>query len=70
MRQFVVSSGDAAELLDTTEEALDEVTVFVKSFVERPLNPAVTSWRDHGLNVSGVQVIENGIAVVGFIGAD
>ena len=49
-RQFVVASSDSSELLDTTEEPLNQVAVFVQMLVEISLDSPVTARRDYRLN--------------------
>jgi len=54
-------------LLDPTEESLNEISTFVTVFVKFTLNATVAARRDDGLNVRGVQTVEDGITVVGFV---
>ena len=70
MSELIVASGDTAKLLDPAEESLNEVSTFVTMLVEFTLNAAIAARRDDGLNVRGVQIVKDGIAVVGFVGAD
>ena len=56
LSQLIVTGGDAAELLDPAEEALDQVTIFVKMLVERPLHQAITARRNHCLDVRRIQI--------------
>ena len=44
--KFVVACGDTSELLDTAEEALDQVAALVDVPVERSRVETVGSWRD------------------------
>jgi len=46
------------------------MAVFVQMPIEWTLNEAMTSRRDDRLNVVGSEVFENGVGVVGFVGAD
>ena len=45
---FVVTGGDAAELLDLAEEALDQMTPLVDLDVAGDCGDPVGFWRDHG----------------------
>ncbi len=46
------------------------MAVFVQMPIEWTLNEAMTSRRDDRLNVVGSKRFENGVGIVGFIGAD
>ena len=70
MSELIVASGDTAKLLDATEESLDEISAFVAVLVEFTLNAAIAARRDNGLNVRGVQIINDSIAVVGLVRTD
>ena len=70
MSELIVASGDTAKLLDPAEESLDEISTFVAVLVEFTLNAAIAARRDNGLNVRGVQIINDSIAVVGLVRTD
>ena len=70
MSELIVASGDTAKLFDPAEESLDEVSIFVAELIEFSLNATVTARRDNGLNVRGVQIINDSIAVVGLVRTD
>ena len=70
MSELIVASGDTAKLLDPAEESLNEVSTFVTMLVEFTLNAAIAARRDNGLNVRGVQIINDSIAVVGLVRTD
>jgi len=70
LSEFVVAGGDTAKLLDPAEESLNEISTFVTVFVELTLNAPVAARWDDRLNVGGVQIVEDGITVVGFVSTD
>ena len=45
---LIVTRGDGAELLDPTEEVLDQMTSFIQHFVIGSGVCSVLFWRDHG----------------------
>lgn len=47
--QLVVSRGDAAELFELVEEALDDIALFIEIDVVGTPDLAVSFWRDDGL---------------------
>ena len=62
--EFVVARGDASELLDTTEETLDQIAAFVDMPVERARIESVGARRNDGLSPLGVDDFDKGIRVV------
>ena len=70
LSQLIVAGGDTAKLLDPAKETLNEVTTFVAVFIKHPLNQTVAPWRNHRFDVGGMQIVDDGIAVVGFVGTD
>ena len=62
-----MASGNAAELLDTAEEALDQITVLVQVVIERSLDETMASRRNDGLKVRGREMFEDGVRVVRLI---
>ena len=65
--ELVVASGDATELLDAAEEALDQIAVFVQVMIELSLDEAMTSRRNDSFNAGRREVFENGVRVVSLI---
>lgn len=51
-------------MLDATEEALDQVAVFVLVAIESALNDAMAARRDDGFDPLIVKMFENGVGVV------
>lgn len=66
-RILVVAGGDAVELLDAVEEALDEVSLFVEPWREGEALFAVGSIGNVGPDVSGRSGLANGVAVISFV---
>src|SRR3954453_11288785 len=65
---FVVTSGNAAELLDLAEEVFDQMAPLVHLEVARDRGDPVGFGRDHGGRTPIVQIGADRIAVEGFIG--
>ena len=65
---LVVTSGDAPEVLDAVEEALDEVPLPVEPAGERKALLAVGARRDVGPGILAGGGFANGVAVVAFVG--
>ena len=68
--KFVVSGCDTAELLETIEESFDKVSRFVTMPVDFALGVAVASRWDHRFGTGGLDDVDQGIAVVTFVGDD
>ena len=64
LSELVVSRGDASELLDSVEETLDEIPVFVEMPVERTGIDSVGARRNDGLSPLGIDEFDKGIRVV------
>ena len=68
--EFVVSGCDAAELLETIEKSLDEISRLVAMPVDTALGVAIASRRDDGLCSGGFDGVDQSIAVVPLVGDD
>ena len=68
--EFVVSRGEAAELLETVEKSLDEVARLVAMPVDLAGRIPVTAGRDDGLSAGSLDDLNQGIAVVALVGDD
>lgn len=66
-RILVVACGDAAELLDTIEEALDEVSLFVEPWREGEALLAVGSIGNVGSDVPCRSGVADSVAVISFV---
>ena len=64
---FVVTSGDAAELLDLAEEVLDQMTPLVHLEVAGDCGDPIGFGRDHGNRAPVVQLGAEPVAVEGFV---
>lgn len=64
LSELVVSRGDASELLDTAEETLDEISVFVEMAVEGTWADTVGSGRNNSLSTLRNDRFDEGIRVV------
>ena len=69
-RQFVVSSGDAAEMFDAREETLDQIAVFVELAIEVSLSQPIGTRRDNGLSPRGLDARDEVIGIVSLVGDD
>ena len=67
MSQPVVSGGDASEVFDPSEHALDGVAVPVKAGREAVLPASVGLGRDVGRRASGFDLSADGVAVVALV---
>jgi len=65
---FVVTSGDAAELLDLAEEVFDQMAPLVHLEVARDGGDPIGFGRDHGGRTPIVQIGADRVAVEGLIG--
>jgi len=68
IRVLGVSRGNAAPALEIQESVFDQMARFIQVFVIRPLHDAVFSRRDHGLHALIFGPLDDGVAVVSFIG--
>jgi hypothetical protein len=68
--QLVVSRGDASELLEAREHALDAVALLVEARVAGVFDRPVRPGRDDGLGSDLAQGAVEMIGVVGFVGDD
>ena len=65
---FVIAGGDAAELVDLTEEVLDQMTPLVHLEVTGDCADPVGFWRDHGNRSPIGQVGADDVAVESLVG--
>lgn len=68
--KFVVSGCDTAELFEAIEESLDEVSCLVAAPVDVAFGVAIASRRDDRFGTGGLDDVDQGIAVVTFVGDD
>src|SRR4051794_2435085 len=66
--ELVEAGGDASEVLELAEEALDEVALTIQGRVDAALELAVTEGRDVRLAAAGAHEIEDGLCVIASIG--
>jgi hypothetical protein len=66
--QLVVSGGDAAELFELVEEALDDVAFFVEVNVVGTLDLAVSFWRDDDLGAGLGDPVDEMVGIIAFVG--
>jgi hypothetical protein len=57
-------------LLDTAEEALDQIAVLVQVVIERSLDAAMAPRRNDGFDIRGREMFEDGIRVVSLVRAE
>ena len=65
---FVVTRGDASEVLEFIEEALDEVALSVEGAVDRALDLAVRTGRDVSSAAAASDQIDKGARIIAAIG--
>lgn len=68
--EFVVSRGEAAELLEAIEKSLDEVSCFVATPVDRALGFPVAARRNDSLGPRRLDGGDRPVAVVALVGDD
>lgn len=68
MRQAVVSGGDAAELLEFADGALDAVAMLVDGWVEIAGPVHAGSLRDDRPGADRLGMVEDGVCVIGSVG--
>ena len=68
--EFVVSRGEAAELLETVEESLDEVSRLVAVPVDLARRIPVAAGWDDGLSAARLDHLDQGVTVVALVGDD
>lgn len=68
--KLVVSCGDSAEVFDTAKEALDQVAPLVEMSVKIALLGSVGTRGNNRLCTAGRDGVDQGVAVVGFVGGD
>ena len=66
--EFVVACGDASELLDATEETLDQVATLVDVAVERTGMEPIGTLGDDRLAALGSDCRDEGVRVVALVG--
>jgi len=68
--ELVVSGGDAAEVLEPAEAALDDVSAFVGTFVEAMDDDPVGFIGDYGLGAATNDFAAKLVAVIPFVGEE
>jgi len=68
--ELVVSGGDAAEVLEPAEAALDDVSAFVGALVESMDDDAVGFVGDDGLGAETYDFATKVVAVISFVGEE
>src|SRR5262249_13685959 len=68
--KLVVSGGDASEILEPAEAALDDVSAFVCAFVEAMDDDAVGFVGDDGLGTTTSDFAAKVVAVISFVGEE
>lgn len=68
--EFVVTRGDASEMLETCEEALDQIAGAVEMSVELARCEAIGSGRNYGFGASGLDSGHEMVGVVALVGHD
>ncbi len=68
--EFVVSGGDAAEVLDLAEEALDEVALAIEHLAETGFPFAIGFGRDVWHRALRLDQIADPVGVISFVGQD
>jgi len=66
--ELVVTCGDASEMLELVEEALDQVTVAVELGIDRPHDLHIALRRDVGGGAAGCEQIDDGAGAVAAVG--
>jgi hypothetical protein len=64
---FFIACGDASELFDKIEEALNEVTFGIECEVATSCDLAVRFWRDDRFDGSHLKALNKAICVVAFV---
>ena len=70
MRDAVVSSCDAPELLELSDGTLDAVSQLVDDGIEGALSGHSGALRDDGLCAARFDMVEDDVAVIGLVGDD
>lgn len=68
--EFVVSSGNASELLETAEETLDQISIPIEMPIERAKCAAIGARRDNRLSALRLDGCHKGVGVVALVGDD
>jgi len=68
--EFVVSGGDAAEVLEPAKAAFDDVSTFVNALVEAMDDDAVGFVGDDGLGAAANDFAAKVVAVIAFVGEE
>ncbi|MCC7046459.1 MAG: hypothetical protein IT562_07095 [Alphaproteobacteria bacterium] len=70
MGGLFVAGGDAAEVLELVEEALDEVSLSIEFVIDRTLDLAIAAGGDMRPPAAALDQIDDGAGVVAAIGDD
>ncbi|TCK32712.1 hypothetical protein B0G84_8568 [Paraburkholderia sp. BL8N3] len=65
--EFVISSCDATEMLDTVKKAFDQIALTVQHTVITTLNLAVRAWWNDGFGSTGANAFDKGIRVIALV---
>ena len=68
--EFVVSRGNASELLETAEKTFDEIAIPIEMPIERAKGATIGAWRDDRLSALRFDGCHKGIGVVALVGDD
>src|SRR6185312_10609707 len=68
--KLLVACGDAPELLESAEEALDEVAVFIEVTIIGTLSQTMTARRNHRLCASSFNGVDERIGIVALVSDD
>ena len=68
--EFVVARGDASEVFELAEEALDQITLAIEAGIDRSLDLAVALGRNMGLAAAATDQINQVLPVISAIGDD
>ena len=66
--EFVIARGDASELLEMSEHALDAITVPITAEIAGYLLATIGLGRDDRQNALHQQLLANGITIISFVG--
>lgn len=66
--EFVVTSGDAPEVLELAEEPLNEITLAIEAMAEAWFPFAIGFGRDVRHRALGLDEVADAIGIIGFVG--
>ena len=68
IREFVITGGDGAELLEFAEEPLDQIALTIEGEIGFARGHAVGFWRNDWRNPACVERADQGVGIVSFVG--